>query len=130
MVAGAAIVVAGAGVMVALAAGVVALHIAGIILETHRQRGFSLSFAVGFSLATTASGISLGIGFKLGLLNPLVMLAVAGTSLPLAAMMIYPTLRRARLVAKYRKSEQQLAHFISVERLIGIAVKLYGYCSN
>lgn len=138
MVAGAAIVVAGAGAMVALVAGVelwagamlalaawavlgvwagaglgpgagvVALCIAGIIAKTHRQRGFSLSFAVGLSLATTASGISLGIGFKLGLLNPLVMLAVAGTSLPLAAMMIYPPLRRARLVAKYRKSEQQL----------------------
>lgn len=96
---------AGAGLIAG--AGVVGLCVAGIVIKIHRQRGFGLSFAIGISFLTTVLGISLGMGFKLGLLNPLVVLAVAGTTLPLAAMMIYPPLRQARLVAKYRQSEQQ-----------------------
>lgn len=138
IVAGAGAVVAGAGALVALAfgadpltgalpalvvwaglgvwagaglitgAGVVSLCMAGILVKIHRKRGFSAIFASGISLLTTALGISLGVGFKFGFLNPLVVLAVAGTSLPLAIMMLYPPLRKGRLIARYRKSEDQL----------------------
>lgn len=51
---------------------------------------------------------SLGIGFTIGFLNPSIILALAGTGLPLATMISYPLLRRRRIIAKYQQSQQHL----------------------
>jgi hypothetical protein len=73
------------------------------------NRGFSKTLACGVSILSGALGISLGIGFKLGFFNNLpVMSAVLGTSFPLAAMLLYPPLERARRIANYRKLEGHL----------------------
>lgn len=57
---------------------------------------------------TVGLGTSLGIGCIVGLLNPFILLALAGTGLPLATMLLYPPLQRRRFIAKYRQSEQRL----------------------
>ena len=59
-------------------------------------------------LLTSGLGISLGIGFTVGFLNPSIILAIAGTGLPLATMIFYPILRRRKLIAKYQQSQQHL----------------------
>jgi len=72
------------------------------------KRGFSPILAVGLSVLATALGISLGIGLEVGMLNRWVIGAILVTSLPLSAIVLYPPLERARLIANYRKSEQFL----------------------
>ena len=78
------------------------------VTESCLNRGFSKALAFGVSLLSTALGISLGIGLKLGFLNHLVISAVVGTSLPLVMMILYPPLERARRLARYRKLERHL----------------------
>jgi hypothetical protein len=78
------------------------------VAESCLNRGFSKTLAFGVSLLSAALGISLGIGLKLGFLNRLVMPAILGTSFPLATMILYPPLERARRIAKYRKLEGHL----------------------
>ncbi len=72
------------------------------------NRGFSKTLAFGVSLLSAALGISLGMGLKLGFFNQLVMSAILGTSFPLAALILYPPLERARRIANYRKLEGHL----------------------
>jgi serine/threonine protein kinase len=62
----------------------------------------------GVSLLSTALGISLGLGFKLGFVHQLVTSAIVGTSVPLATMILYPSLERAKRIANYRKLEGHL----------------------
>ncbi|PSO55875.1 MAG: serine/threonine protein kinase [Cyanobacteria bacterium QH_8_48_120] len=78
------------------------------LVENLTNRGFSEVFAVWFSLLTAGFGISLGISLVVGLLNPYAISALAGTGLPLAAMTVYPPLKRNRLIAKYRASQEHL----------------------
>ncbi|MDB9334247.1 serine/threonine protein kinase [Nodularia spumigena] len=66
------------------------------------------SIAIPLLLFTAGLGISGGIGCIVGLLNPYILLALSGTGLPLATMLLYPPLQRRRLIAKYRKSEERL----------------------
>jgi hypothetical protein len=72
------------------------------------KRGFSTNLAIGVSLLAMALGMTLGIGFQIGLLNPLVMGAVLAVSLPLGTILFYPPFERARLIGNYRKFEQHL----------------------
>jgi hypothetical protein len=62
--------------------------------------------ALAMLLLTTAVGISLGLGFKLGFF--LVIYGVLMTGLPLSWMMSYGTKERSRLIAQYHKSKQFL----------------------
>lgn len=78
------------------------------VAQSCLQRGFSRTLAIGVSLLSTALGISLGLGLKLGFANRLVMSALVGTSLPLANMILYPPLERAKRIANYRKLEGHL----------------------
>lgn len=78
----------------------------GGTLWQYLQTEFGTILAVAILLLTSALGISLGLGFKLGFL--FVIYAVLATGLPLAWMMIYMPKERSRLIAQYRKSEQQL----------------------
>jgi serine/threonine protein kinase len=59
-------------------------------------------------LFTAGFGTSLGVGWIVGFFNPYILLALAGTGIPLATMLFYPPLKRRRLIANYRKSEQHL----------------------
>ncbi|HEY9666661.1 MAG TPA: serine/threonine-protein kinase [Coleofasciculaceae cyanobacterium] len=78
------------------------------VAQSCLQRGFSKTYAIALSLLSTALGISLGLGLKLGFVNQLVMSALVATSLPLANMILYPPLERARRLANYRKLEGHL----------------------
>jgi serine/threonine protein kinase len=53
-------------------------------------------------------GISVGTGIMIGFLNPFILLALTGTSLPALSMLVYPPLKRRKLIAKYRQSEESL----------------------
>ncbi|MBX9256026.1 protein kinase [Desmonostoc muscorum CCALA 125] len=59
-------------------------------------------------LLTAGVGISLGIGWKVGLFNQYILLALAFTGLPLATMLSYLPLKQRILIAKYRKFQQNL----------------------
>lgn len=72
------------------------------------QRGFSQGLAFGVSVLSAALGISLGIALKLGVVNGMVLGAILGTGFPLATLILYPPLDRAKRIARYRKFEQNL----------------------
>ncbi|NEO98406.1 MAG: serine/threonine protein kinase [Symploca sp. SIO2E9] len=78
------------------------------VAQTCLQLGFSKTLALGVSLLSAALGISLGIAFKLGFLNLLVMSAVLGTGLLWIIMVLYPSLDRFRQIANYRQLEGHL----------------------
>jgi len=52
-------------------------------------------------------GISVGTGIIIGF-NTFILLALTGTSLPALFMLLYPPLKRRKLIAKYRQSEESL----------------------
>jgi heme exporter protein D len=91
------------GAVVGAVAGVVAGFLAGAAAAA----GNDMSTNVLLTL-TAGLGTSFGIGCIVGLLNPYVLLAIALTGLPLATMLLYPLLKRRKLVAKYRQSESRL----------------------
>ena len=73
-----------------------------------RKRSHDL-FTNILGLFTAGFGASLGVGWVVGFFNPYILLALAGTGIPLATMLFYPPLKRRRLIAaNYRKSEQHL----------------------
>jgi serine/threonine protein kinase len=78
------------------------------VAQSCLNRGFSKTLAFGVSLLSAALGISLGMGLKLGFVNRLVISAILATSFPLATMILYPPLERARRLANYRKLEGHL----------------------
>lgn len=53
-------------------------------------------------------GASTGIGIVFGFLNPLILLALTGTSLPTLYILLYSPISYKRLIAKYRQSEKCL----------------------
>jgi hypothetical protein len=53
-------------------------------------------------------GASVGTGIIAGFLNPLILLALTGTSLPTLAMLLYSPISHRQLIAKYRQSEEFL----------------------
>jgi len=78
------------------------------VVEIIANKGFSRGFAVGISLLISGLGTSLGVGCRLGFMNPFLLVAVLGTALSLVAMILYPPFHRSRLIAEYRQSEQHL----------------------
>ena len=53
-------------------------------------------------------GMSIGTGIIIGFLNPFILLALTGTSLPALSMLLYSPLKQRKLIAKYRQSEESL----------------------
>ncbi|WP_201788403.1 hypothetical protein [Trichormus sp. NMC-1] len=53
-------------------------------------------------------GASVGAGIIIGFLNPFILLALTGTSLPALSMLLYSPLKQRKLIAKYRQSEESL----------------------
>ncbi|MBW4689451.1 MAG: serine/threonine protein kinase [Komarekiella atlantica HA4396-MV6] len=66
------------------------------------------SFATVLILLTLGFGASAGTGIITGFLNPFILLALTGTSLPTLFMLLYSPLKRRRLITKYRQSEESL----------------------
>ncbi|MBD2692787.1 serine/threonine protein kinase, partial [Anabaena catenula FACHB-362] len=66
------------------------------------------SFTAVLILLVLGFGISVGTGIIIGFLNPFILLALTGTSLPTLSMLLYPPLKRRKLIAKYRQSEESL----------------------
>ncbi|WP_190240802.1 hypothetical protein [Nostoc sp. 'Peltigera membranacea cyanobiont' 210A] len=46
--------------------------------------------------------------FIAGFLNPFILLALTGTSLPTLSMLLYSPLKTRKLITKYRQSEESL----------------------
>lgn len=99
-----AIVGAAVGIMGGLIIGIVT----GIAVENLIRRRLSKEFALWLSLLTSAAGSSFGLCLGTGFLNPLILGAMALTSLPFAATLIYLPLRKVRLIGDYRQAEQHL----------------------
>ena len=66
------------------------------------------SFTTVLILLILGFGASVGTGIIAGFLNPFILLALTATSLPTLSMLVYSPLKRRRLIAKYRKSEESL----------------------
>lgn len=60
------------------------------------------------SLLAAALGISVGIGFVGGFLNPATMLALGITGISLLYELVYAPIKHQKLITKYRHSEQNL----------------------
>jgi len=97
-----------AGALIGSTFGFIAGAGVGFVAKNLVQKGFTTRFSRRISLLAIASGLSLGIDLALGFSNPFVMSALAGTSVPLTAMLLYPALHRRRAIAQYRQSEQRL----------------------
>ncbi|TVP60969.1 MAG: serine/threonine protein kinase [Nodularia sp. (in: Bacteria)] len=59
-------------------------------------------------LLTAGFGTSLGMTFIVGIINPYIPFALTVTGLPLISIGVYSPLKRHRLIAKYRQSENSL----------------------
>ena len=101
-------IVALAGALIGSTFGLIAGAGVGFVAENLVQKGFTTRFSRRISLLAIASGLSLGIDLALGFSNPFVTSALAGTSVPLTAMLLYPALHRRRAISQYRQSEQHL----------------------
>jgi serine/threonine protein kinase len=87
------------------------LHSVCHFLKKHFYRTISLGkdlFSCLLTLLVLGSGISVGTGIMIGFLNPFILLSLTGTSLPALFMLLYPPLKRRKLIAKYRQSEESL----------------------
>jgi serine/threonine protein kinase len=65
-------------------------------------------FMTAIIFLTVGLGVSFAGGTITSFLNPSILLALTGTSLPLCAMLLYPPLKHRQLIANYRKSEAKL----------------------
>ncbi|BAY96545.1 serine/threonine protein kinase [Tolypothrix tenuis PCC 7101] len=66
------------------------------------------SFTTVLILLTLGFGASAGTGIIAGFLNPFILLALTGTSLPALSMLLYSPLKTRNLITKYRDSEEYL----------------------
>ncbi|MFE1747984.1 hypothetical protein [Coleofasciculus sp. H7-2] len=78
------------------------------IVENFTIEGFSTVFTGVILLLTIGLGISSGMRFIVGFLEPPIMLAIGGTGLTLSTMILYPPLNRARLSTPISKKRTTL----------------------
>ena len=82
------------------------INVPGASLWQYLQTEFDTKLALAMLILSSAVGITLCLGFKLGFF--FVIYAVLMTGLPLSWMMSYGTKERSRLIAQYHKSKQFL----------------------
>jgi hypothetical protein len=104
-VGGAMVVAGGWGVAMAVAVGG-AVAVAVYMAEDMAKEAKNL-FTNILILLILGLGISVGTGIIIGF-NTFILLALNGTSLPALFMLLYPPLKRRKLIAKYRQSEESL----------------------
>ncbi|WP_225892380.1 hypothetical protein [Nostoc sphaeroides] len=66
------------------------------------------SFTTVLILLILGFGASVGTGIIAGFLNPFILLALTGTSLPALSMLLYSPIKTRKLITKYRQSEESL----------------------
>ena len=93
-----------AGTLAATAVTGVAL----ILAASGITKEFGVQIATALSLLTAASGISFGIAVQLGFWTPLLIAAAALTGVPVIGVMVWLPIKRSRLKAQYRRSEEHL----------------------
>jgi len=96
------------GIIVGAVVPVLEVNLLRVIGARMANNGFSRKAIIATLILTMGLGIGSGFHFwHLGW-NQLAIATVLGTGLPLAGMIFYPQLKRSRLMAKYRQSEQRL----------------------
>ena len=96
-------VVAAVGGSVPVAVVVVVVVAVGMAVDMAKD-----SFTTLLMLLVLGFGMSTGTGIMIGFLNPFVLLALTGTGLPVLSLLLYSPLKRRKLIAKYRQSEESL----------------------
>ncbi len=96
------------GIIVGAVAPVLEVNLFRAVGSGMANKGFSRKAVVATLLLSVGLGISSSLSLTLGIWNPLVLTSVLGTGLPLVGMVFYPPIKRSRLIAKYRRSEQHL----------------------
>ncbi|HEY9608746.1 protein kinase domain-containing protein [Allocoleopsis sp.] len=88
------------------AVGLVIGFAAGAVIKNHKDRGFSLNFAVAIALLLTGLSMSLSTGLNIGL-NGFLTLSTLLTGISLAAIFLYRHWQREKVLAEYRQSVQK-----------------------
>ena len=99
-------VAAGAGI--GLVAGWIIGTAIGLAIEKFLLKAAGKDYAIGISLLTASLAAILGVGFTIGLQNPLIIIAIACTGVPLVSLLLHLPLRRTKVIANYRRSERHL----------------------
>ena len=87
--------------------GLIVAALTGVVVKNHLERNFTLKLATQISILTAGLGMSLGTEFVDGFL-PYVILALAGTGIPLALSLSGVISQNKSLIDKYRKNEKYL----------------------
>src|SRR5919199_159431 len=88
------------------AVGLVIGFAAGAAIKNHKDRGFSLKFAVAIALLLTGLSMSLSTGLNIGF-NGFFTLSTLLTGISLATMFLYRHWQREKVLAEYRQSVQR-----------------------
>ncbi|MFB2973946.1 serine/threonine protein kinase [Aerosakkonema sp. BLCC-F183] len=88
--------------------GLIVGGLGGVVVKNHLERKFPMKLAAIISILTAGLGMSFGTEFIDGLFNPFVLLALAGTGLPLVAAIARLNLHNKTVIDNYRKSERYL----------------------
>ncbi|QSV55103.1 MAG: serine/threonine protein kinase [Dolichospermum sp. UKL201] len=102
---GGAVAVSVGGAVAVSVVRAVAVSVGGAVKMIEEAKNLFTSILI---LLILGLGISVGTGIIIGFLNPFVLLALTGTSLPALSMLLYPPLKQRKLIAKYRQSEESL----------------------
>ncbi|MBD2452666.1 protein kinase [Nostoc sp. FACHB-87] len=76
-------------------------------IQSNKDKKFYWSRAILY-LLTAVLGTSFGIIVIIGFVTPYSPIALTGIGLPLISLLLYPPLKRRRLITKYRQSEESL----------------------
>lgn len=87
---------------------VIVAHLAYLLKQNGSREIAHDRFVLTLTLLSIVLGIGLGMGFTVGFLNAYTLLALGGSGLPLVILLLYTPLVQRRLIASYRKSEQNL----------------------
>ncbi|MBD2184186.1 protein kinase [Planktothrix sp. FACHB-1355] len=88
--------------------GLIVGALGGVVVKNHLERKFPMKLAAIISILTAGLGMSFGTEFIDGLFNPFVLLALAGTGLPLVGAIARLNLHNKTVIDNYRKSERYL----------------------
>jgi serine/threonine protein kinase len=80
----------------------------GLVVEQIRRHRVSQETAILMSLLTAALGVSVGLGLSFGFLNPVVLLTITTTGLPLGLVISCILLHRLKLLNQHRQMSQHL----------------------
>lgn len=80
----------------------------GLVVEAMVEQRFRRSYSFWIALLTLAVGSAVGLGLRVGFVQPLVMTTLMSTTLPLGGLLLHLPLKQAQLMSNYRRSDQFL----------------------